>query len=61
VNRLPEYSLQVERLIDSSGERLPLSENQVAHLLVFTNFPVERKIEKADSLDARYGEYELTL
>ena len=37
--------------IDSSGERLPLSENQAAHLLVFTNFPVEKgKLKKQDSL-----------
>jgi len=37
--------------IDSSGQRLPLSESQAAHLLVFTNFPVEKgKLKKADSL-----------
>ena len=37
--------------IDSSGARLPLSENQPAHLLVFTNFPVEKgKLKRADSL-----------
>jgi cell division protein FtsQ len=28
--------------IDSSGERLPVAENPAAHLMVFTNFPVEK-------------------
>ena len=37
--------------IDSSGMRLPLSENHVAHLLVFTNFPAAKgKSRQADSL-----------
>jgi cell division protein FtsQ len=37
--------------IDSSGARLPLSENQPAHLLVYTNFPVEKgNLKRADSL-----------
>ena len=37
--------------IDSSGMRLPLSETQAAHLLVFTDFPAEKgKMKPADSL-----------
>ncbi|HYJ38553.1 MAG TPA: hypothetical protein VEV87_08040 [Chitinophagaceae bacterium] len=41
--------------IDSSGHRLPLSENQAAHLLVFTNFPVEKgKLKPVDSILMRH-------
>jgi cell division protein FtsQ len=37
--------------IDSSGRRLPLPENQTAHLLVFTNFPAEKgKLKRGDSI-----------
>ena len=37
--------------IDSSGARLPLPENQAAHLLVFTGFPVQKgKLKTSDSL-----------
>jgi len=37
--------------IDSSGTRLPLSETQASHLIVFTDFPVEKgKLKPADSL-----------
>jgi len=37
--------------IDSSGQKLPLPENQAAHLLVFTGFPLQKgKLKTSDSL-----------